>query len=122
MVDIKHLERIKGRIIKSVRQEISTTIPINDSGEDKTLTEIPLAIYFDNYNLFVYNTWSVIGPCENVSKIIDEKIVDIYMEDQDLILRLSPFLLINVDLSDNGFIGPESLVLNGPDNFWIVWN
>src|SRR5580698_11109273 len=117
MVDIKHLDKIKGLVIKTIQQEISTTIPINDPAEDKILTEIPLALYFDNYNLFIYNIWSIVGPCKNISEIIGEKIIDLYMEKQVLNLRLNHFLVIKVDLSDNGFIGPESLVLNGPDNF-----
>jgi hypothetical protein len=121
MVDIKHLDKIKGLVIKNVQQEISTTIPINDPAEDKILTEIPLALYFDSYNLFIYNTWGIVGPCKNIYEIIGEKIVDLYMENQDLNLRLTNFLVLKVDLSDNGFIGPESLVLNGPDNFCMVW-
>jgi hypothetical protein len=122
MVDIKHLDKIKGLVIKTIQQEISTTIPINDPAEDKILTEIPLALYFDSYNLFIYTSWSIDGSCENISDIIGEKITDIYMERQALNLRLNDFLIIKVDLSDNGFIGPESLVLNGPDNFCMVWN
>ena len=122
MVDLKHLDKIKGLVIKTIRQEISTTVPINDPAEDKILTEIPLALYFDGYNLFIYNNWSIVGPCENISQMVGEKIFDIFMENQDLILRLNQFLAIKVDLSDNGFIGPESLVLNGPDNFCMVWN
>jgi|ERR1700678_1144238 len=122
MVDIKHLDKIKGLVIKTIQQEISTIIPINDPAEDKILTEIPLALYFDSYNLFIYNSWSIDGSCENISDVIGEKITDIYMESQALNLRLNDFLIIKVDLSDNGFIGPESLVLNGPDNFCMVWN
>ena len=121
MVNIDPLDKIKGLVIKAVQQEISTTIPINDPAEDKILTEIPLALYFDSYNLFIYNTWSIVGPCKNISEIIGKKIIDLYMENQDLHLRLNHFLVIKVDLSDNGFIGPESLVLNGPDNFCMVW-
>jgi hypothetical protein len=121
MVDIKHLDKIMGLVITTVQQEIGTTIPINDPAEEKKLTEIPLALYFDSYNLFIYNAWSIVGPCENISEIIGEKIIDLYIENQDLNLRLSHSLVIKVDLSDNGFIGPESLVLNGPDNFCMVW-
>jgi hypothetical protein len=121
MLDITHLDKIKGLAIRSSQQEISTTIPINDPAEDKILTEIPLALYFDCYSLFIYNSWSILGSCRNISDLSGEKIVEIFMQSQDLNLRLSNSLIIKIDMSDRGFIGPESLVLNGPDNSFVVW-
>lgn len=94
MVDITHLDKIKGLTIRASQQEISTTIPINDPGEDKILTEIPLALYFDCYSLFIYNTWSILGPCRNISDLSGEKIVEIFVQSQDLNLRLSNSLII----------------------------
>jgi hypothetical protein len=121
MIDIAPLDKIRGLTIEAIQQEISTTFPINDPAEDKILTEIPLALYFINYSLFIHNSWKIMGPCEKIADMVGEKIVDIYMAGQGLNVRLNDFLTIEVDLSDNGFVGPESLVLCGPDNYCMVW-
>jgi hypothetical protein len=55
------LNLIRGMIIINVQQEIGITIPINERGEHKILTEIPLALCFDRYNLCIYNNWKIIG-------------------------------------------------------------
>jgi hypothetical protein len=122
MIDLNYLHVLKGMTILDIQQEISTIIPINDPDEDKILTEIPLALYFDQYDLFIHNNWNFIGDCASLTQLIGEKIVDIFMENQDLILKLNQSLTIKVDMSDNGFNGPEALVLHGPDNLIVVWN
>jgi hypothetical protein len=121
MIDINSLYVLKGKDIIDVRQEISTTIPINDANPDNILTEIPLLLYFDSYTLFIYNTWRLSDNCTTINNLKGQKLIDILLENQYLVLKLNHSSTVTVDLSDDGFIDPESLVLYGPNNFWMVW-
>jgi hypothetical protein len=121
-MNIEHLYAIREKNIVDVRQEISTTVPINDISEDKILTEIPLVLLFDCYRLFIYNNWSITGYLKNFKELIGRKVVEISIENKFLVLKLSDSISLKVDVSDDGFNGPESLVLHGPNNLLVVWN
>jgi len=54
--------------------------------------------------------------------LIGHKIIEISVENQFLELKLSDSILLRVDLGDDGFNGPESLVLRGPNDLLVVWN
>src|ERR1700754_1286265 len=122
MIDIAQLYALKEKVIIEINQEISSTSPINDRSEDKILTEISLVLFFDSYRLFIYNNWNISGDFTNVKELIGHKIVEISVENRFLELKLNDSVLLRVDLSDDGFNGPESLVLHGPNNLLVVWN
>jgi len=122
MKDIEYIYVLRAREILEIHQEISTTVPINDASEDKTLTEIPLVLFFDEYRFFIYNNWIIAGNITNFRELIGKKIMNIAVENQFLILTFDASGSIRVDISDEGYNGPESLVLHGPNNSFVVWN
>ena len=122
MIDIELLYLVRGEVIMEVHHEISTTIPINHSRKDRIVTEIPVVIFFEYYRLFIYNNWSFSANIKDYKELKGQKIVEINIVNQLLELKLDSFASITVDLSDEGFNGPESLVLHGPNNLLVVWN
>jgi hypothetical protein len=119
---IEYLYVLIGREILEIHQEISTTVPIDGANENKILTEVPLVLFFDGYRFFIFNNWSNTGNSSNFEEIIGKKISKIDMENQFLILKLDTSSSVRVDRSDDGFNGPESLVLQGPNNSFAIWN
>ena len=114
---------IIGREILAINTEISTTILINSTAEDKTKIEIPLQIVFDEYNLFIYNKWNVISlTMKSLTDLKGEKVVDLKHHSKILHIWFNNQDSIEVDLSDDGYIGLEAMVLHGPDNLIVVWN
>src|SRR5260221_12853646 len=121
--EIESLEIIKGKEILDIETEISMIAPIDISNKDEIMIEIPLKIIFDKYTLFIYNKWSIIGgTLKCIEDLKRRKISDIKANSQILELRFNSLDYIKVDLSNDGYIGPESIVLHGPNDLIIVWN
>jgi hypothetical protein len=118
-----HLEFLVKRLVADVGTEISTTIPIMDNNLDKILIETPLRISFDLYSLFIYNRWTFTSEIsERVEQLKGQELTSIRAVSETLELWFNFADMIKIDMSDNGYIGPEALVLNGPDNLTVVWN
>jgi hypothetical protein len=122
MTDPYYFRLLIGKTILDVRQEISVTIPINDADPEKILMEIPLMLLLEEYEVSIYNKWALIGDCTHIKQLIDRTILSVKMEGYSLVFELDGPIEIRVDVSDDGYIGPEAIVLNGPDNLSVVWN
>ena len=94
-----------------------------DNNPDNILIETPLRISFDLYTLFIYNRWTFISEIsKRVEKLKGQELTSIRIISETLELWFNSADVIQIDMSDNGYIGPEALVLNGPDNLTVVWN
>jgi hypothetical protein len=121
--EVGHLKLLVDRLVVDVGTEISTTIPIMDNNPDKILIETPLRISFDLYTLFIYNRWTFTSEIsERVEQLKGQELTRIRAVSETLELWFNSADIIKIDMSDNGYIGPEALVLNGPDNLTVVWN
>ena len=117
------LEIIKGRQILDVSTEVNLATAINSGGDHDVLVEIPLKISFDEYTLFIYNKWAIVSSTlKFLEDLKGERIVKIKSFSQILELCINNLDYIKIDLSDNGYTGPESLALYGPNNLIMVWN
>jgi hypothetical protein len=82
-----------------------------------------LRLSFDLYALDIYNRWTFISEnSKRVEELKGQELTSIRTIAETLELRFNSADVIQVDMSDDGFIGPEALVLNGPDNLTVVWN
>jgi len=79
----------------------------------------------DGWSLHIYNVvtlsgMEVIEPSDgNLLRLV----FDGYVQDETtLSLKFRGGGLISVDLSDNGYSGPEAMQLNGPDGSIVIWN
>lgn len=121
--EIGYLKLLIDRRVIEVGTEISTTIPLMDSNPDHILIEMPLRLSFDIYTLDIYNRWTFISEIsERVEKLKDQELTGIRVISERLELLFSMGEVLQIDMSDNGYIGPEALVLQGPDNLSVVWN
>ena len=121
--EVGHLKFLVDRWVVDVGTEISTTIPMMDNNPDNILIETPLRISFDLYTLFIYNRWTFISESsKRVEELKGQELTSIRTVSETLELRFNSADVIQIDMSDNGYIGPEALVLNGPDNLTVVWN
>ena len=121
--EVGHLKFLVDRWVVDVGTEISTTIPMMDNNPDNILIETPLRISFDLYTLFIYNRWTFISEIsKRVEKLKGQELTSIRIISETLELWFNSADVIQIDMSDNGYIGPEALVLNGPDNLTVVWN
>jgi hypothetical protein len=111
------------REVLEVGTEITTTAPLMDKDPDKILIETPLTITFDLYVLFIFNQWTFNSQVsKKIQELKGQRVKDILAVDQTLELRFYSADTIRTDMSDDGFLGPEALVLHGPDNLIVVWN
>jgi hypothetical protein len=121
--EVRYLKLLIDRQVVDVGTEISTTIPIMDNNSDNILIETPLRISFDIYTLFIYNRWTFLGEnSERVEELKGKELTCVQTVSETLEFWFNSADVINIDMSDNGYIGPEALVLDGPDNLTVVWN
>lgn len=121
--EVRYLKLLIDRQVIDVGTEISTTIPIMDNNPDNILIETPLRISFDIYTLFIYNRWTFLSEkSERVEELKGKELTCVQTVSETLELWFNSADVIKIDMSDNGYIGPEALVLNGPDNLTVVWN
>ena len=94
-----------------------------DKDPDHILIETPLRLSFDLYTLDIYNRWTFISEIsKRVEELKGQELISIRTISETLELRFNTSDVIQIDMSDNGYIGPEALVLNGPDSLTVVWN
>lgn len=111
------------REVLEVGVEITTTAPLMDKDPDKIVIETPLTISFDVYVLFIFNRWTFNSQIsKEIQELKGQRVKHILAVDETLELRFYSGETLRIDMSDDGFLGPEALVLHGPDNLIVVWN
>ena len=123
IAEVGPLKFLVEREVVDVGTEISTTVPMMDNNPEKILIETPLRISFDLYMLLIYNRWTFIGEIsKRIQDLKGQKLKSIRTISQTFELGFNSADVIQIDMSDNGYLGPEALVLHGPNNLIVVWN
>ena len=78
---------------------------------------------FVDYTLNIYNSFIIKGVTDASLSTLEDLVVQACAEtDTEIILCLDKSVELIVDMSDNGYNGPEALSLYGPDNLFVVWD
>lgn len=121
--EVGPLKLLINRRIVAITTEISATIPLMDNDTDHVQIETPLRLDFGLYTLDIYNVWTYSSELSTrVEELKGQELTSIQTISETLEFRFSSTDAITIDMSDNGYIGPEAVVLNGPDNLIVVWN
>ena len=117
------LEILQNKTILNIETEIATVVPFSVSTEDEITIKTPLKISFDDYILFIYNRWNFVShDFADVKDLQGGKIISAEYRSDTLELKFSGDNMVEIDLSHDGYSGPESLVLYGPEGRLVVWN
>lgn len=79
----------------------------------------------DGWELHVYNSFrlhsdgNVESPPPSTLSLVLE---DCRFDHETMVARFSRGVTLTVDLSDDGFSGPEAMQLNSPDGTIVIWN
>jgi len=120
--EFKYLEKIVGKEVLEITTEVNSTYAINEPTSDP-LIEIPLRLAFYDYTLFIYNRWEIVGmPFVTLGNLKGHSIREIKFALKILEIWLDNLCHIKVDMNDDGYFGPEALVLHGPNDLTVVWN
>jgi hypothetical protein len=116
----KYLNRLIGKTLTSTNLSTSTVLPINGNG--KELYTIANSLHFEDYRLDINNPISIVPVEKELELLIGLKVIatEERKEEAEIIFDNGNKLLI--DMRDEVYYDPESMVLNGPDNFCAVWN
>lgn len=116
---MSHIQKLIGQKVISVSHELSATAPFN-ARHKPAQVDLVLQIRFEHYILNIYNRHYTVGLV-NISNLVGLQLSNITQSDSELKLSFDG-RQINIDLSDSGFTGPESIALYGPDNLIEVWS
>jgi hypothetical protein len=115
------LSKLIGNKVIAVDTVITTTIPVNSGGEIKI--EIPVALLFVDYTLNIYNSFVIQGVTGASLSVLENLTVQDFLEANEMIiLYFDNSVDLIVDMSDEGYNGPEALSLYGPDSMIVVWD
>ncbi len=87
-----------------------------------------VTLVFDNewvltiYNKSTMSSNGILSDSIDTSVLTNETLINVYESDSKLVILLSNNISLMVDLSDEGFSGPEAMQLVGPDNLIMVWS
>ena len=120
------LERLIGQTVLTVSDDIVTHIPLDapvpfpESGQ----VVITRVIAFEDYQLRISNPVRVTGidGSPELSALLGKMVSRIEDNERAAQIGFNNGLQLEVDLSDEGFIGPEAMVLHGPNDLIVVWS
>lgn len=79
----------------------------------------------DGWSLHIYNEYTLScdersGPLTHTSLRL--KLVDCLVDDIKMTMMFSGDKFLTVDLTEDGYSGPEAMQLNGPDGSIVIWS
>jgi hypothetical protein len=124
MEEQEYLKLLIRQLVINTNISINTTIPINEVNEDKTITTIATVIWFSEYSLVIDNPHKVTqdGNPEKLDILIGLRVIDAVEGKESAKILFTDNVLLEIDMRDEAYTGPEAMSLNGPDNFCAVWN
>ncbi len=119
-----YLRRLLGKTFTKTEMATSTTFPIENSRDypNDGRMEITLLIFFEDYNLEIFNPITIIPNDKELLDFIGLKVIDTGETKDEAELIFDNGYKIIVNMRNDVYYGPEAMCLNGPDNFWVVWN
>ncbi|HFJ9664086.1 TPA: hypothetical protein ACG5JQ_000728 [Stenotrophomonas maltophilia] len=79
----------------------------------------------DGWELHIYNSFSLHSdgiaqnpPPSTLSLVLE----DCRFDHETMVAQFSRGVTLTVDLSDDGYSGPEAMQLNSPDGTIVIWN
>lgn len=120
---MSELNRIIGLQVSSITYQFkdgsSTLEPSEDLADniETLLDAISLKLSL-GYSLVISNKFGI----HNLQSIDKEFITNVFESKLHIRLYFSNDEVLEIDMSDYGFIGPEAVCLYGPNNLIVVWN
>ncbi|WP_240797023.1 hypothetical protein [Stenotrophomonas maltophilia] len=79
----------------------------------------------DGWKLHIYNSFSLLGDC--IAETPPPSTLSLVLEDcrfdhETMVAQFSRGVTLIVDLSDEGYSGPEAMQLNSPNGTIVIWN
>ena len=112
------LQLLVGKKVTGIRHELGRTIPL-EQPLAREVYDLFLQVVFDEFSLNIYNNHSL-SNSENIDSIVNETLLRVEESDSEIVFVFGT-TTISVDMSDEGFTGPEALLLHGPNNLIVVW-
>ncbi|HMQ97302.1 MAG TPA: hypothetical protein PKC42_04355 [Candidatus Nanoperiomorbaceae bacterium] len=122
------LQQIVGKEVTGVSDDVAVYVPLDspevypDSGS-LTLTRI---VRLDQYELQISNPFElkVEGEKSNtdLSHLIGKLVKAVEDGAESAIITFSDGSTLTVDLREESYVGPEAMILTGPNDLFVVWN
>lgn len=124
---IDYLKNLIGLEIKNVNEGIVNYYAIKkdrSTPDQESKLLISIILFFDNdYRLTIYNIFEIVNFKGKIFKeLIGLKVIDTFEDENNAKLFLDNGATIIVDLSSDGYIGPEAMLLLGPNGLGIVYD
>lgn len=115
------LKILLNKKIKAVEFNLSSTSGINNIDED--LVELYLLIDFGDYFLSIFNNFSLAKNKEkNVKQLVGDILLKVEENNDFIDFTFQSGEILKINMTEEGYIGPEAMCLLGKDGLNVVWN
>ena len=118
------LGRLIGCVIRKIDVDVATFTELKSNNDDvdtnKTVDGIQLQ--FEEYTLSIYKPIKISDSDAILNDLLGLKIVAAIETKESAELYFNNGWRLIVNMKDNTFAVPESMILYGPDDFGVVWN
>lgn len=125
--DMSMLSRLIGETVRDVSDDLSTFLPLNapvpfpESGQVMITREIT----FTSYQLSISNPVQLTKDGVAVDKLAVLRGLTVLSTEEHAstaTIRFTADVVLQIDLREESFTGPEAMVLQGPNGLIVVWN
>lgn len=120
-----YLKRLEGLVIDDVSSSVATFHPLQSEGSSLSHVETQSVgqhvLRIGDYTLTIMNRCKLEG-LDSLDQTGGLRITAVNETEDAVTLMLQDSIRIVIDLRDEAYVGPEALVLHGPDDLIVVWN
>ena len=116
------LSILKTRKLKSVEFNLSSTYGIKDLEQDNSKIELLLFLEFEICSLSIYNEFELIGSRKVVGELAGEILFDVIEGIESIDFVFGNGDIIRVNMTEEGYRGPEAMHLLCENGIRVVWN
>jgi hypothetical protein len=120
---MSYLDNIKGKKIIDLQFLTETYYPIKTEKEDKSEPQTVPSIWLDlgDYKITITNPITLENTPGDIYTFLNKIIINVVESDKHVCIVTSDGQKLNIDLSEDAYVGPEAIVLYGPNDLIVVW-
>ena len=120
---MSYLDKIKGQQIIDIQELSETYYPIQSSKDDKSEPQTVPSIWMDlgEYKITITNPVTLENCAGDIYSFINQTISKVIDTDEQACLITTSGQKLIIDLRSEAYIGPEAMVLYGPNDLIVVY-
>jgi hypothetical protein len=119
---MSYLKMLKGKKIEFAEFTLSSTEGINATEENTGIIELYLLLKFEEYSLSIFNDFLLLENIESANELTGDTLIEVDEKENYINFLFESGKILQVNMTEEDYIGPEAMHLAGKDGLNVVWN